>query len=78
MPLEPPLLLLADRFLEFVKRETGFNAIVCDETGSIVRATIRTRIGDPHQGAQKIMRNEVDEAAITAEDEQANPLVKPG
>ncbi len=78
MPLEPRFLRLAERFIDFVKRETGLNTIVCDETGTIVRATIRSRIGNKHAGAQRIMRNEVDEAAITAEMERANPLTKEG
>jgi PAS domain S-box-containing protein len=78
MPLEPPLLRLADQFIEFVKRETGFDTIVCDESGTIVRATIRTRIGDPHPGAQRILRHEADEVGITAADEHANPLTREG
>jgi PAS domain S-box-containing protein len=78
MPLDSRLLLLADRFLEFIESQTGCAAIVCDETGVIVRATVRSRIGNLHAGAQRILRNEVDEAAITAEDAKANPLVKEG
>jgi len=78
MPLDSPLLLLADRFLEFVESQTGYPAIVCDETGTIVRATLRSRIGNVHAGAQKILRYEANEAAITAEEAKANPLVKEG
>jgi two-component system, NtrC family, sensor kinase len=77
-PLEQRLLDVADRFLEVIKRETGHDTIVCDETGHIVRATIRSRIGDLHAGSQRIMRDEVDHAAVTAAEEAANPLVKQG
>jgi PAS domain S-box-containing protein len=78
LPLDSHLLRLADRFLDLVKRETGFNTIVCDESGTIVRATVQARIGKPHAGSQKIMRFEADEVAITAEDEKRNPLTKEG
>ncbi len=64
MPLDSRLLLLADRSLEFVQSQTGYDAIVCDETAKIVRATVRTRLGSTHAGAQRTLRCEV-------EDEQA-------
>jgi len=78
MPLDKEFLRLADRFLAFVKDETGFDVIVCDESGTIVRATIRSRVGTHHAFAARIMRHEVDEYAVTEEEAAANPLVKVG
>jgi hypothetical protein len=78
MPLDPDFLRLADRFLEFIQQSTGCASIVCDETGTIARAHVRSRIGQPHAGAQRILRGEVDEVEVTAEDEAANPLTKEG
>jgi len=78
MPLDPQFLTLADRFLDFIKVETGFNVIVCDETGTIVRATLRERVGSTHAFAQKVLRHECDEYAVTAEEAAENPLVKEG
>jgi len=78
MPFDKGFLNVADRFLRFVKDETGFPVIVCDETGTIVRATVRSRVGTVHAGAQRILRGEVEEAAVTAEEAARNPLVKEG
>ncbi len=77
-PLEQRFLDLADRFIAVVKKETGFDTIVCDEAGRIARATLTSRIGEVHAGAQQIMRNGADEVGVTAADEAANPLVKEG
>ncbi len=78
MPLEQRFLNIADRFLELIKRETGFSTIVCDETGTIVRATIWTRVGQTHPVALKVLREETNERATTAEEAAANPLLKEG
>jgi PAS domain S-box-containing protein len=78
MPLEPRLVRLAEQFLEFVKRETGFDGIVCDEAGTIALATVRRRVGDAHVGAQKIVRHEADEYAVSRAEAAANPLIKEG
>lgn len=78
MPFDKAFLPVADRFLRFLSTETGFPVIVCDETGTVVRATDRKRIGTVHAGAQRILRGEVDEAAVTAEEAEENPLVKEG
>jgi hypothetical protein len=52
--------------------------IVCDETGTIVKATARERVGQKHAGAQRILRGEVDDAAVTADEAAANALVREG
>jgi Putative sugar diacid recognition len=78
MPLEPRLLELAERLIDFIKTETGSQVVVCDETGTIVRATIRSRIGTIHAGAQAILRSDISEYAVTKEESQANPLVREG
>jgi sugar diacid utilization regulator len=69
---------IADRFLRFVSRETGLPVIICDRTGTIVKAVVRSRIGTKHAGAQRIMRGEAAEYVVTAEEAAANPLVKEG
>jgi len=78
MPLEPRLLVLADKLIDFVLRGSGFQVVVCDETGTIVRATVHSRIGTVHAGAVKIMRGDVDEYAVTKAEAAANPLVREG
>jgi Putative sugar diacid recognition/Methyl-accepting chemotaxis protein (MCP) signalling domain len=78
MALDPEFLALAERFLRFVSHETGCPMIVCDESGTIVKANVKSRIGQVHPGARRIMRGEVDDLTVTAEDERANPLTKQG
>jgi len=78
MPFDKAFLPTAERFLRFVNQETGYPVIVCDETGTIIRATVRSRIGTTHAGAQRILLGEVEEAAVTAAEAEANPLVKEG
>ncbi|MCM2333707.1 MAG: methyl-accepting chemotaxis protein, partial [Anaeromyxobacteraceae bacterium] len=69
---------LAARFVGFVNRETGLPLIVCDEQGVIREAVVKSRIGTSHAGAQRILRGEVDEAFVTAEEAARDPKVKEG
>jgi methyl-accepting chemotaxis protein len=69
---------LAARFVEFVNKETGLPVIVCDEQGVIRQAVVKARIGTLHAGAQRIMRDRVDEVFVTAEDAAKDPKVKEG
>lgn len=69
---------MAAKFVDFVHRETKFAIIVCDAGGIIREAVVKSRIGTPHAGAQRILRGEVDDVFVTAEEAAANPLVKEG
>ena len=69
---------IAERFFRFVYRETKMPIIICDRTGTIVNAVAKGRIGTQHAGAQSILRGEVSEYLVTAEEAAANPLVKEG
>jgi len=69
---------LAECLVDYVHRETGFKTIVCDERGIITRAFDKTRIGNLHAGAQKILTTHTNEIAISHEEELRNPLVKEG
>lgn len=69
---------LAGRFVEFVSRETGLPLIVCDEEGIIREAVVKSRVGTAHAGAQRILRGEVDEAFVTAEEAERDANVKEG
>jgi hypothetical protein len=69
---------LAARFVEFVHGETRLPLIVCDGQGIIREAVVKSRIGTAHAGAQRIVRGEVDEAFVTAEEAAADPSVKEG
>ena len=69
---------LAARFVDFLNRETGLGIIVCDDQGIIREAVVKSRVGTAHAGAQRILRGEVDEAFVTAEEAASDPKVKEG
>lgn len=69
---------VAEDFIKLVYTETGFPVLVYDEQGIIRKAIDQSRIGDPHAGAQKILRGEVDEYAVTAAEAAQNPYVREG
>ncbi|MBF0572681.1 MAG: response regulator [Desulfamplus sp.] len=78
MKLSNKLLDLAEHFMDVVWSETGFPVLIYDENGYIVRATDKSRVGNLHSGAKKIMFSQTDEYAVTKEEAAINPLVKEG
>ncbi len=69
---------MAERFIDYIHTETGFNAIVCDDRGIIQKAYVKQRIGQSHAGAERILSTSIHEISISAEDERRNPLTKEG
>jgi len=67
-----------EQIMDVIWKETGFPVLIYDNKGVIARAIDRSRIGDLHAGAQKIMQGVVDEYAVTPEEATNNPLVKEG
>jgi PAS domain S-box-containing protein len=78
MPLPDPLLKMAEHLMDVVWTGTGFPVLIYDREGRIIRATDKSRIGNLHAGAQKIMQGLVDEYAATPEEAARNPLVREG
>ena len=78
MTLSNRILELAEHFMEVIWSETGFPVLIYDRSGTIVRATDKSRIGTLHTGAQKIMTGEVDYYAATHEEAKTNPLIREG
>ncbi len=78
MVLSNKFMELAEHFMDVVWSETGFPVLIYDEQGYIVRATDKSRIGNLHSGAQKIMLHTVDEYAVTSQEANFNPLVREG
>ena len=70
--------LIAEDIMQLIYKETGSPVIVYDENGIIRKAIDRSRIGTPHAGAQKILKGEVDEYAVTAAEASQNPFVREG
>ncbi len=69
---------IVEHFMELIWSETGFPVLIYDGKGYIARAVDRSRIGDLHAGAQKIMQGVVEEYAVTPAEAAKNPLVKEG
>jgi PAS domain S-box-containing protein len=69
---------IAEYFMELIWSETGFPVLVYDEQGYIRRATNRSRIGDLHAGARKVMLEGLDEYAVTPEEAAQDPLLEEG
>ncbi len=78
MQLSSAFWAMADRFMHYIESITDCPMILCDEKGIIVKATVKSRIGTPHAGAQKILRRECDAYFVTAEEAARNSLVKEG
>ena len=70
---------LAQELVSFVKGKTGYDMIICNETGTIIGDTFGgARIGKVHAGAQKIVQGLAHEYAVTAQEAAANTNVKEG
>lgn len=63
---------MAQQLVEFISRETGYAMIVCDHEGVIIGDSAGERVGIMHDGAARIMRDECDSIAISAEEAQAS------
>ena len=60
---------LANRIVDLIYSESGFHAIVCDSSGTIIADSAKQRVGISHEGAKRILSTPIDEIQITAEDE---------
>ncbi len=67
-----------EHFMEVIGTETGYPVLIYDEKGYIVQATDKSRIGDLHAGADKIMKGLVDEYEVTPEEAARDALVRVG
>ncbi|KJS19067.1 MAG: hypothetical protein VR72_20230 [Clostridiaceae bacterium BRH_c20a] len=61
---------LAKTIFDKIHTSIPYPIIICGEGGEIYEAGIRTRVGNIHDGAKKILAYEIDEAIITAEMEE--------
>lgn len=69
----------AEDIVTFIYAESNYHAIICDETGTIIADTARTRIGNLHEGSRRILTTNIDRLIITNEDvEKMGGKVKAG
>ena len=57
---------LVNPFMAVIESETGFPVLIYDTDGYIIRAAAEDKIGDLHAGAEKIMKLQAKEYAVTA------------
>lgn len=70
---------LASELVQFIKGKTGYNMIICNETGTIIADCVGgARVGAKHAGAQKIVQGLMDDYTVTAEEAAQNSNVKEG
>ena len=63
---------IADRIVAFIFEETGLFTIVCDEEGVIIAAKAASRVGTPHAGAQRLLRERLPHITVSAEEEASS------
>jgi uncharacterized protein YukE len=63
---------IATKIVEFIFTATGRYAIICDTNGVIVAATVKSRLGNVHAGAQRICREDLPHIMVSAEEEVAS------
>ncbi|MDQ7095486.1 sugar diacid recognition domain-containing protein [Desulfosporosinus sp. PR] len=63
---------IAGKIVDLIYRTSGYHAIVCDTTGTIIADSAQVRIGVKHKGSQKILTTDCTSVEITAEDAAAD------
>ena len=70
---------IASRIIDFIFDAVGLYTIICDASGPIVAAKDPSRIGNPHAGAQRLLRDRLPDITVTAEEaEQSGGLMRQG
>ncbi|WP_172408327.1 diguanylate cyclase [Desulfosporosinus sp. FKA] len=70
---------VAQKIVELIHKQSGFDVIVCDNTGTIIADSEQVRIGQKHKGSYQILTSDKDSAVITAQEaEESNGRVKEG
>ncbi|AFM41723.1 diguanylate cyclase (GGDEF) domain-containing protein [Desulfosporosinus acidiphilus SJ4] len=71
--------VVAQKIVELIHVQSGFDVIVCDSTGTIIADSEKARIGQKHIGSCQILNSNRDYAVITAQEAEAsNSHVKEG
>jgi methyl-accepting chemotaxis protein len=63
---------VATEIVDFLYSRSGFQTIVCDETGTIIADSAKTRVGIAHAGSKKLLATDAESIVITDEDVAAS------
>jgi chromosome segregation ATPase len=64
--------VIANKIIEFIFTATGRLAIICDPDGVIVAAKVASRVGHVHEGARRMLHEDLPVAKVTVEQEEAS------
>ena len=62
---------IANRMVDFIFDSTGMQTIVCDSGANIIAANVKSRIGNHHSGAKRMITERLDHIIVTPEQEKA-------
>ncbi|HYL80710.1 MAG TPA: sugar diacid recognition domain-containing protein [Candidatus Acidoferrum sp.] len=62
----------AQELVDLIRSRTGYHAIICDTTGTIIADSARKRCGVVHAGAKRILTTALNFIAVTEADEAAS------
>ncbi len=54
----------AAELVRLVRSQSGFHAIICDDTGTIIADSAGTRLGTVHAGARRLLTTDIDRIAV--------------
>jgi hypothetical protein len=63
---------IAEKIVSFIYENSAFHGIVCDQAGTIIADSAGKRLGIFHKGAYTILSGNIQEIAVTKEDEVAS------
>lgn len=70
---------VATEIVDFLYTRSGYDTIVCDDTGTIIADSAKTRVGITHAGSKKILTSDIELIVVTEEDAAASDgKLKPG
>jgi hypothetical protein len=62
----------ANELVKLIRSQSGFAAIICDATGTIVADSADTRVGTVHAGAKRLLTTTIDWIAVTEQEAAAS------
>ncbi|HYL82399.1 MAG TPA: sugar diacid recognition domain-containing protein, partial [Candidatus Acidoferrum sp.] len=62
----------AQELVDLIQSRSGYHAIICDLTGTIIADSAKKRFGVVHAGAKRILTTALDFIAVTEADEAAS------
>jgi uncharacterized protein YoxC len=62
----------ASELVRLVLNQSGFHAIICDDSGTIIADSADTRVGTLHDGARRLLTTTIESIEVSADDAEAS------